>query len=128
MSDILYEAILCGDTVYIDTLCANRPGNNKSSSTTFNELLPGGSTPLNIAISNKRYEVVRFLLDRGANADAPDSFRVDGCERKPIHYACSSGSLDLVKELVEVHGVDPEERDCGNSPPIHHAAASGNIG
>lgn len=56
-----------------------------------------GSSPLGVAIANQREDVAAFLLDAGANPVAADSFRLDGCERQPVHYASSSGMLPVLK-------------------------------
>jgi len=93
-----------------------------------NGVLDDGSTPLNVAIAFRHFDVARTLVDRGSSVQLPDSFRLDGCRRKPIHYACSAGCLELVKTFVDEFDVDVDEPDDGNATPIHHAAAAGHIG
>lgn len=41
------------------------------------------STPLHVAVSNKRSAAVALLLERGADLDAQDK---DGCS--PLHLVC----------------------------------------
>jgi ankyrin repeat protein len=47
-------------------------------------------------------EVVKCLLDRGANPDIRD----EGDDAMPLHFAAELGRLDIVQMLIE-HGADP---------------------
>ena len=80
---------------------------------------------LNLIDSNQLLSLL--FQDSGADINRSDSFRLDGCSRKPIHYAAACNSLDMVRYLIG-RDVDADERDCGNSTPLHHAAAGGNLG
>src|SRR6218665_1844159 len=129
MEDSLISCIISGDIGVLSQLlqqsmitsgCSNRQ--------IVNVILRNGSTLLNVAIAHRSFDAARMLIESGSEVNLPDSFRVDGCRRKPIHYACTSGSLDLVRFFVEVCGVDVDDKDEGGSTPIHHAAVSGYIG
>ena len=129
MSDLLIDAITNNDVKYIQTLRdALATDESIKSNRIFNDHFASGVTPLNLAIRLNHLDVARLLIDCGSDINYADSFRVDGCEKRPIHYACAAGCLSLVKELVEVRGVDPDECDCSMAPPIHYAALHGNAG
>ncbi|ACE06380.1 hypothetical protein Aasi_1032 [Candidatus Amoebophilus asiaticus 5a2] len=69
-----------------------------------------------------KQEVVKFLLENGANPNAPDNY-----SRTPLDWAIFSNNLDAVKLLVEAVG------DCNavcgeyGYRPLHQAAAKGDI-
>ena len=86
-----------------------------------------GMTPLNFAISLFQEDIANLLLDQGAKIHQPDSFTVDECGRRPIHYAAACNLPGLVVRLIE-DGVHVEEVDFGHSTALHHAAHNGNIG
>jgi hypothetical protein len=71
--------------------------------------------------------IVRLLLEAGASVKQADSFRLDECLRRPVHYAAACDRLDVL-QLLEQYGADLDLPDAGNSTPLHHAAANGNIG
>ena len=55
-----------------------------------------GSTPLHCAAADGAVEVVKALLDAGADVTAKDNE-----ERTPIHLACSDSKIDTVQVLFE---------------------------
>ena len=57
--------------------------------------------PINYGISENRLDVVRWLLDHGANLNPQD-----GNAGKPLISAINSGSLEMVRLLLE-RGADP---------------------
>ncbi|MHB9147493.1 MAG: ankyrin repeat domain-containing protein [Candidatus Amoebophilus sp.] len=69
-----------------------------------------------------KHEVVKSLLENGANPNAPDNYN-----RTPLDWAIFSNNLDAVKLLVEAGG------DCNavcgeyGYRPLHQAAVSKNI-
>ena len=128
LSDPFASAIRCGDTAQVNTILELLSPSPSDVRALVNRVLDDGSTPLNVAIAFRHFDVARILMDCGSNVELPDSFRLDGCRRQPIHYACSAGSLELVKTFVEDFDVDVDEPDDGNATPIHHAAAAGHIG
>ena len=71
----------------------------------INAVGPKGSTALHRAVSAGRVEIVRHLLERGANPDIADQ-----SGRIPLVQAADSGSSDLVKLLLPVTKT-PERKD-----------------
>ena len=113
------------------------------------EGIPPSERAIHHAASGGHIEVVRLLLDRGADANghagegnytplhATDDIEIakllisrganvnarDNMGSQPIHYnSCSS---DLTKLLI-AHGADPLAKDDHEYQPIHGAARSGN--
>ena len=42
-----------------------------------------------------------------------------------LHIACRNGWLDMVKQLIEKTGCDPEVEDCDKRTPLHYACRHG---
>ena len=81
-----------------------------------------GWTPLLIAIQFKKFEIVHFLLDRGANAFATN---IDGVTT--LMYACQAGAgLEIVRRLLAA-GVDVDAREKYQFYALHRAAALGSF-
>ena len=121
-------AIRCGDSVQVNAILEVLSSSPTDVHALVNRVFHDGSTPLNVAIAFRHFDVARRLMECGSNVELPDSFRLDGCRRKPIHYACANGCVELVRTFIEQFNVDVDEPDDGNATPIHHAAASGHIG
>jgi len=68
----------------------------------------GNWTPLLFAAQNASYDVIRLLIEHGANVNA-----VENTNQTPLHRACFSGSLNCVKLLVD------------NGAAINHAEVKG---
>jgi len=112
----------------------------------------GRQTGLYIASSRGYAEIVRTLLDRGANLNAvcddyQDGF--DGVELTPLHVASLHGKLEVARVLLEyganvnnldklgrsplhiaaadnpVHGADPYASNEGNETALHHPSSGG---
>lgn len=66
------------------------------------------------ASSNKRCDIVKYLLDKGCNPNQKDSHN-----KSALHYAAYMKSLDISKELID-HGAFLDEfDDFGYSPMIY---------
>ena len=44
-----------------------------------------------------------------------------------LHIACQNGWPDVVKQLIEKHGCDPEVKDRGKQTPLHYACHYGRL-
>jgi len=128
LSESFALAIRCGDVVQVNAILDVVSSSPSDVRALVNRVLHDGSTPLNVAIAFKHFDVARRLIECGSDVELPDSFRLDGCRRKPIHYACAVGCVELVRTFIEQFDVDVDEPDDGNATPIHHAAATGHIG
>jgi len=85
----------------------------------FNEPLRGGCLPLILACSSGNIEVVKKMIDAGADVHAKDATQVGA-----LDYACRSGNLKLVEYLLFLN-VEVNSRDASNSSPIFSAVAAG---
>lgn len=72
-----------------------------------------GGTPLTYAIQNNRYDVAKYLLEKGAK-------QLYGWMVYPIHDACDSGNLEMVKLMVK-YGADVNAKDGSGNTPLYHA-------
>ena len=81
-----------------------------------------GGTPLIVAIGTQHFEIVRYLLDRGANALAT---MTDGLTT--LLYACQSAAgMDILRRLLTA-GVNVEARDEVQGTALHCVAIHGGI-
>ncbi len=76
-----------------------------------------GQTPLMIAVSNKRKELVDLLLEGGADVDA-----ATGYGGTSLHFAAHRSLVDVVRALLEA-GADAGAADDLGKTPLHAAAA-----
>lgn len=68
--------------------------------------------------SNLKADVVRQLIDHGADVAARDETRLT-----PLHLAAFSGSVEIVRLLIE-HGADVTAQDGCNVTPLHSASST----
>ena len=87
------------------------------------ERTPEGFTTLGLAAFLGGPEVVRVLLEHGADADddADNPFGV-----RPIHAASAAHDRESVRLLLEA-GADPNQRQQGGFVPLHEAARSDDV-
>jgi len=74
-----------------------------------------GESPLSAAVRNGNFDLVNFLLEKGANANLSNI----RCET-PLHLAACLGYLDICKELIRYGALIDLEDDCGDTP-LHWA-------
>ena len=72
--------------------------------------LQKGHAPIHIACNGTNKEVLKLLLDYGADLNVIDNNRL-----KPIHYASIRGDKNIIEFLVK-HGADPKENSPRGTP------------
>jgi ankyrin repeat protein len=80
-----------------------------------------GLTPLYFASQHDHLDVVKFLVDNGADPNIADN---DG--QTPIMIAIINGHIDVVRVLLE-KGADPNQADDFNSTPLSFASQDGDL-
>ncbi|MDH5655743.1 MAG: ankyrin repeat domain-containing protein [Spirochaetia bacterium] len=82
----------------------------------------GGMTPMNYAcVAKSGEEIVRILIDRGADVKRTDSFGMS-----PLHYAAASANLKVVQMLVE-NGANINAKVGLGATPLFYAASENNL-
>ena len=79
-----------------------------------------GATALHDAVWSGRVELVRLLLDHGADPNIPHA---EGLST-PLHYAAIKGNAAIAAILID-HGADINAADRSGSTALHLAAARG---
>jgi ankyrin repeat protein len=110
----LFEAAAAGDAARVRELV----GRDRAQS---NSVAPDGFSPLGLAAFFKRREVVRYLLEMGA-----DPSRASGQGGfTPLHSAVAtdagSRDIEIVRMLLDKGG-DPNARSQSGSTPVHTVA------
>jgi len=75
-------------------------------------------TPLHTAVTTGNPEMVKLLVELGANVNCTNEFM-----RTPMHYAAAGGHLDVVK-ILHAAGANLQAVDFRGSTPLHDAAAA----
>jgi ankyrin repeat protein len=78
-------------------------------------------TPLHVASSYGYLEVVRTLVEQGADMTAQDNRK-----KTPLHAAAGEGRVDVARFLVE-HGADATALDMHGWIPLHWASLGGHV-
>jgi ankyrin repeat protein len=79
-------------------------------------------TPLQLAADQERMEIVRYLVLRGAEIDAPTPEKTG--EVTPLRYAISNGDIEMVLFLIE-HGADVNKANNQGWTPLMTAVTNG---
>lgn len=73
-----------------------------------------GKTPLHLALwGSQKAEIVRTLLDNGANANAQSTFKYT-----PLHWAAKHGHLESLQMLYNAGALIDIENDNHDTPPV----------
>ncbi len=93
-------------------------GNIESCGNDVNARSPNGLTPLHLAaMYSDKPEVIRILIEKGANLHACDSVG-----RTPLHLAAGDNqNPEITKTLLE-NGAKPNARAASGHTPLHHGA------
>lgn len=81
-----------------------------------------GETALHVASTTGRTEMVRLLLDAGANVNvtsAPET-------RTPLHLACGNDNVEVARLLLNCATCNVDARDRDGNTPLHLTTATGN--
>ena len=78
-------------------------------------------TPLIVASEMGHVEIVRVLLERGANPDVQD-----GRERTALHWGLKEGHLEVAELLLE-RGATANTADVTGQAPLHLASREGHV-
>ncbi|MEA3212139.1 MAG: hypothetical protein QOE70_5196 [Chthoniobacter sp.] len=108
----LLMAVTRGDPAIVRVLLDHRAD--------VNALGPEGETALCRAAILGSGDLVRLLIERGANVNA----RFSPTNRTPAHVAAARGFVPLLNLLL-AHGADPEAKDRAGFTPLHDAAEHG---
>ena len=109
--DLIHNKALCQHVV-------------KRGQKNLEEKFNGGKTPLIYACCVGKVEIVKILLQQGADVNAAD---IKG--KTALHYACDNGSVEIVEELLvssEDINVDTKENQL-QITPLHCACIRGNL-
>jgi hypothetical protein len=102
LTQVLFDAVENDSLPEIEHILDRLPSNQVSiivNSRTNPESAEQGETPLHIAVKTGNKEMVKFLLDKGANVNAGDKY-----EATPLHFACRNGDGYIARMLVEFGG------------------------
>lgn len=79
-----------------------------------------GATPLHLVLRDGQLEIVRLLLEKGADVTIVGNYGWT-----PLHFAASRGHTDVVQVLLSEKGVDVKIVNEHGQTPLHCAAACG---
>jgi ankyrin repeat protein len=85
----------------------------------FMDYIGGKKTPLYCTAT---LPIFKILLNNNANIEAVDSFR-----RRPLHKACKSLTLEVVKYLIEEKNAKVDVKDDFGVNILHFACLGGNL-
>ena len=102
LTQALFKAVENNSLPEVKQILDRLPPNQVSilvNSRTNPESSGQGETSLHIAVKNGDREMVKFLLDKGADVNVGDKY-----EATPLHFACRNGDGYIARMLVEFGG------------------------
>lgn len=116
--ETLHSACYNQNVGLVHTLLMNmKPNNINKKLTDYSNPISG--TPLQIACRLGNLEIVRLLVEAGADKEIKDVGR-----QSPLSIAISNNHFDVTRYLIEV-GADVHSKGPNNLQPIHFACAYG---
>jgi ankyrin repeat protein len=112
----VYEAAATGQTARLLELLAN-------DTSLVNAYSPDGFTPLGFAVFFSQPEIVKALLDAGADVNLPSR---ESMKVTPLASAAAAKQTDLARVLI-AHGANVNARAASGHIPLHEASANGNV-
>ena len=112
----LFEACAVGKVEKVKSILKKKP-------VTVNDFAPDGFQPLGLASFFGHVEVVRFLLESGAEVNTPSQ---NGLKVTPLNSAAAGRHYEIAMLLLE-KGANPNIRQEGDFVPLHSAAMNGQI-
>ena len=77
-------------------------------------VLASGATPLHMAVLSDQRKVARFLIDPGANINAPAKDQYGGT---PLHWAAVLGRVEITRRLIDA-GANVNDMDKNGYTPL----------
>lgn len=114
--DILPRVAKIGDPLIVETLL------KKGAYIDASNIEEGGVTALMEAARKGRLEVVKLLIEKGANINAGDN---EG--RKALHCAVYGGNTDVMQTLLKAGADINTKENTSDFTPLHLAAEDNNI-
>jgi ankyrin repeat protein len=112
----LFEACAIGKVERVKSILKRKPK-------LLNEFAPDGFQPLGLASFFGHVEVVRFLLESGAEVNTPSQ---NGLKVTPLNSAAAGRHYEIAMLLLE-RDANPNIRQEGDFVPLHSAAMNGQI-
>lgn len=112
----LFEAAAAGRFEVVEHLVNSFPE-------AINYYAEDGFTPLGLACYFGQYDIARYLITQGADANMPSN---NGFNVFPIHSAAAGSYNDIAALLIEA-GANINVRQQAGATPLHSAAQNGNL-
>jgi len=110
----VFEACCIGDKERIKKFLDSKPE-------LINTFSSDGFTPLGLSCFFGHYEIVKYLVEKGADVNIPSS---NSFQVAPIHSATAISNYDIIKLLIK-NGADVNAKQQSGVIPLHSAAHNG---